>query len=55
MSKYNFEFRELESRLEMQSILLPDGSQISADGADEAIASCEKNCGSCSGSECLVR
>lgn len=48
-----FELKELESRLEMQVVMLPDGTGLSAEEA-ESLDSCTENCGSCSGSKCLV-
>ncbi len=44
-----FQIEELETRLEMSSIMAADGSTDSGDEGD----SCTKNCGSCAGSTCL--
>ncbi|WP_419146774.1 hypothetical protein [Pseudoalteromonas 'SMAR'] len=43
---------KLDTRLEMQTVILPDGTAVDAADAE---AACAENCGSCSGSECLVR
>ncbi|WP_419146773.1 hypothetical protein [Pseudoalteromonas 'SMAR'] len=42
---------KLDTRLEMQTVFLPDGTAVDAADAE---AACQKNCGSCSGSKCLV-